>query len=535
MSAAAAWRLGVSVAALAIVLVFAGQWLTGRSAAKNGHGPLFTVEKGPLTISVTEPGTIKPRDQITVICEVEGRSTILDIVPEGTHVKKGDFLVQLDVTAQEDTRVNLEIVVQNAEAQAEQARENLENVKTESEADLDRVSLNLRFATEDLDQYKNGEFPSAVKELEARIVLAERDLERARERLKWSQKLFEERYLAEADLRADELAVRKAELDVELAASALALLRDFTYKRRMVQLESDIKQASRAVDRSRRMGGANTRQAEVALRARESELRQHRIRLGKVKEQIEKGRIVAPRDGMVVYATSAQGDWRGNREPLAAGQIVREREELICLPTASTFMAEVKVHESNLDKIRVGLPVRVTVDALPGRLFVGRVDSVAILPDAASMFMNPDLKLYRTEIHIDEGSDILRTGMSCSAEIVVEEHASALFVPIQCVVVVKGMPTAFVVAGAGAQPREVRLGLDNNRMVRILDGLSSGDRVLLSPPLSAGVQPDGNVSRRPIARIVDDAGASANASGAASASPSAGREGEAQKTEAASP
>jgi len=449
----------------------------------------FTVDEAPLTISVTESGTIKPREQEIIKSEIEGRTTILYLIPEGTRVKEGELLVELDASNLEDEKIEQEIRVENTDAGFIQTREDLEVVKNQAQSDIEKAELTLRFAKEDLQQYIDGEYPNALREHEARITLAEEEVRRAEENFKWSQVLFDEEYLAESELKADELTVKKARLDVELARNNLTLLKEFTYKRTLAQLESDMRQAEMAMERVKRKASADILQAEAKLRAKESELRQQRDKLDKINDQIAKARIVAPREGLVVYATSAKAHWRGNAEPLDEGQEVREREELIYLPTASTFMAEVKVHESNLEKIEVGLPVRITVDALPGQQFRGRVAVIAPLPDAMSMFMNPDLKLYGTEIHIDGGGDVLRTGMSCRAEILIDRYDSVLFVPVQCVVRVNGETTVFVGEGSGTTPRPVKIGLDNNRMVRVLDGLAAGEKVLLAPPLDAAEAP----------------------------------------------
>jgi HlyD family secretion protein len=135
------------------------------------------------------------------------------------------------------------------------------------------------------------------------------------------------------------------------------------------------------------------------------------------------------------------------------------------------------------------MPCRVTVDAVPNRLFAGRVAKIAVLPDATSWWGNPDLKVYNTEIHIDDGAE-LRAGMSCRAEIVVETYAQALFVPIQCVVREGGRTVAYMESDGGPAPVPVDVGLDNNSMVRILSGLKRGDRVLLNPPLSGEPLPE---------------------------------------------
>jgi len=480
-------RLSVrSVAGIAAAVLFVA-FGVARCARDDGgsgsDGPFFATVKGPLTISVTESGTVKPSEQEIIKCELEGRTTILYLIPEGTRVKKGELLVELDASKLEDSKVDQDIRVQNAKAAFIQSRENLEVVKNQAQSDIDKAELTLRFAKEDLEQYREGLFPNELKEQEARIVLAKEELQRAQEQVKWSKVLFGEKYLAESELQADELAAKKAALDVDLATNKLTLLKEFTYKRNVAQLESDVKQAEMALERTKRKASANVVQAETDLRAKESEFKRQNEKFKKIKDQISKARITAPRDGLVVYATSTQFRWRGNSEPLDEGQEVRERQELIHLPTASTFKAEVKVHESNLDKIRLGLPVRITVDAIPGREFVGRVSFVAPLPDPTSMFMNPDLKVYNMEITIRGGGDVLRTGMSCNADIIVEHYDSALYIPVQAVTRIGGRPTAFVRKRSGTEPRSVEIGLDNNSMVLVLGGLEEGEEVLLTPPL----------------------------------------------------
>ena len=131
------------------------------------------------------------------------------------------------------------------------------------------------------------------------------------------------------------------------------------------------------------------------------------------------------------------------------------------------------------------MPVRVTVDALAGRTFTGSVAKIAPLPDAQMVWLNPDLKVYNTEIYLEGDGNYLRTGMSCSAEIIVEEYDNAIYIPIQAVLRVGGEPTAYVLNEKGFEPRKVEIGLDNNRMIRIIDGLQAGEKVLLAPPLAA--------------------------------------------------
>ena len=333
--------------------------------------------------------------------------------------------------------------------------------------------------------------------MESNITLAREEMERASEKYKWSEKLFAEKYISQTELETDRLTKKRAELDHELSVAARDLLRDFTYHRTLAQLKSDIDQTRMALDRVRRKAQADIIQAEADLKAKDLAFKQQKDKLEKTEQQIEKTKIHAPIDGMVIYATSAKGSWRGNQEPLDEGQIVRERQELIYLPTANAMVAKVKIHESNLDKIDTGLPVEVKVDALPEKSFTGKVATIAPLPDAQSLWLNPDLKIYSTHINLDGTAEGLRTGMSCRATIIMAQYDDAVYVPVQSILKVGRQPTAFVLHNNEVENRPVKIGLDNNSMVRIISGLEPGEKVLLAPPLAQAAKADDAPSQKP--------------------------------------
>jgi hypothetical protein len=97
------------------------------------------------------------------------------------------------------------------------------------------------------------------------------------------------------------------------------------------------------------------------------------------------------------------------------------------------------------------------------------------------------LKLYSTQIYVDNGSSTLRTGMSCEAEILVAYYPAALYLPVQCIVRVGGQPTVYLQGKDGLEPRTIELGQDNGRMAHVLEGVQAGEEVSLTPPLSDGV------------------------------------------------
>jgi HlyD family secretion protein len=476
------------IAALVVVaiVVSGAVWLTVvRGSDKSAQDvATFPAKRGPLTISVVESGSIKARDQLIIKNEVEGRTSIITLVREGTHVKKGDLLVELDASTLQDNKIDQEIRVRNTEAAYVNARENLAIVTSQADSDVNEAELAVEFARQDLRKYEEGQYPKDVNEVNKRITLAKEELGRAQQTLAWSVKLFEEKYLSETEKASDEIAVKRKKLEVELAEAELKLLQEYTHPRQIRQLQSDVQQAASALDRARRKADSDKRQAQTDLTAKEAEYTRQQQKLEKILDQLTKTTIRAPSDGLVVYATSTKGGLASMmREPLMEGQQVVEKQELIYLPMGNSTMAEVGVHEASLAKVRVGQPAVITLETLPGKRFLGTVGLVAPLPDSTGMFLNPDLKVFNTQIHLDTDDPALRSGMTCKAEIIVEQYDDAVYIPMQAVTRVGGDTTVYLLEGKEVVPRKVEIGLDNNRMVRIVSGLAEGEAVVLDPPL----------------------------------------------------
>ncbi len=487
----ARWRrlLPVGIAG-AVVVVIVGALLVTRAAglsAGTGTTPIFQVQRGPLTISVVEAGTIKSQDQVVLKNEVEGQTTLIYLIPEGTRVQAGQLLAELDASKLQDDRVEQQIKVDNAEAEYIRARENLAVVENQADSDISKAELTDKFAEEDVTKYLEGEFPQKKLEAESKITIASEETERATEKLQWSERLYNEKYISQTELQADSLAKKKAELDLTVAKAAKDLLIVYTHNRQLEQLKSDVDQAHLALERTKLKANADIVQAKAQLSAKEAERNQQKSKLTKLDEQIRKSKLTAPREGLVVYATSTRTGGRGGMtQPLEEGQTIRERQELIYLPSTQAMMAELMIHESSLEKVQLDQPVYVNVDAMPGRTFTGRVRFIAPLPDAQNMFMNPDRKVYATRVHLDGANPELRTGMSCRAEIMVEKFDEAVYVPVQAVVRVAGQPTVYVRDEDGFEPRTVETGLDNTNMVHVKTGVQPGEVVSLTPPLDTG-------------------------------------------------
>ncbi|MBQ6522820.1 MAG: hypothetical protein IJI15_08360, partial [Atopobiaceae bacterium] len=168
-------------------LAAAGIFLVGRKGGSDGgtQDLYATVQEGPLVISVEEYGEIAPSQQIVLKNEVQGRCSIISLVPEGSIVKEGDVLVQLDISAKIDEKDSQEITLQNAESALEVAREALEIQRNQSESDVDLAEEAYAFAKEDLEKYEQGEYPAKLVNQKGQLALKEQQVKQAKDKYEW--------------------------------------------------------------------------------------------------------------------------------------------------------------------------------------------------------------------------------------------------------------------------------------------------------------------------------------------------------------
>jgi len=484
----------VVLAGLAVLAVLFAALSGGRSDEKDSDEPLWTVARGPLTISVTEAGRIQNKDEIIVRNETDCSLKILSLTEEGTVVKKGDIIISLDDVDLESARDSAALDVRRLESDLMAATERREILKSQMQSNVEKAELDLKFARLDLERVTLGVHPQSLEAADANITMAEEDLERAEEDYAWSTKLSGKGFITLKELKADELSAKQKRLNLKIKKSDHALLIKYTHPQEVEKLGSAVKQSEMALDRNRRLAKAELTGQQAEMFKYEDKLLSARKELTKLEERLVACKIVAPADGMVIFATSGGRRRHQSRERMEVGATVLPKHPLVRMPTSSKMQAVISVQEASKPKLSENMVATVTVDALPDRTFLGKLTEIAILPDSTQSWLNPDLKVYNCKVELDASDEAMRPGMNCEVEIVIEEHSDAWFVPIQCVLQIDGQPTVYLQKKDGVEKRVVSTGRDNNVMIHILDGLSDGDEVMLAPPLEEAMKHDNGSS-----------------------------------------
>jgi HlyD family secretion protein len=468
-----------------LVLAGTGVWLARGGDEAEGAVRGAKVRRGSLKVAVVQRGNLAAKDANSVKSEVEGQSTILWLVPEGTQVKPGDLLVELDASDLVDKKVAQEISVQNAEASYQKAKAQYDIQESQNRSDIEAAERKLAFARIDKEKYEasNGDYAQLFAAAEEKIKLAEGELAKSQNTYDWSKQLAQKGFLTKSELDRDELDFQRAQVSLDQARRNKQLLVDYDAPRKRAELDADLREAQRGLDRAQLEATSKIVDYQAALGTSRSKLDLEKEKLAKYIDQLAKSKIKSSTTGMVVYARVEGGGRMGGSEPIQEGTTVRERQEILSIPTTGGLIVEASIHESVLKQVSIGKSCSIQVDALPGQVFKGRVQFVALLPDKGSWWANPNQRLYRTEIAVEDGNLEMRPGMSCSVEILSDLIEDCLQVPVQSVVLNEGRTIAFVAAAAGSvEQRTVKVGRASETFVEVTEGLKEGEEVLLAPP-----------------------------------------------------
>jgi len=480
--------------------------------------PTVPVRRGDLTVTVTKGGTLQATESLDIKSEVDGSHQILELIPEGTiiteeDVEKGRVLVRIDVAELEDREGNQEIAFRNAEAAYTQAQENLDIQKKDNESNIAAAALKLKFAYMELERYVGKTLAAEILEKagkvdfsrviegrehmavqvmldlaakEADVQLAEEELKRAQEKLLSTQRLKAKNFVSKTELEADQLAETRKRIALQRAKDELELFKVYTLPKEAEKRYSDCVEAQRDLDKVKVRARSQLTQVEAQLESHRVAYERQKEQLEKTREMIANGTIRATRPGLVVYASTSD-PWRHRQNPIQEGTNVQRNMSILTIPDLQTLAARVDIHETDIASIELGQKAHVTVEALPGKVFRGKV--VRRAPMATSEgWRGGGIRVYKTDVAVDvknlpEGVKLtqLTPGMSATAEIVVAELKSVLHVPIQAVTTYRGDRICWVKTPQGPERRVVSIGQFTGRFIVITEGLKEGEEVYLAP------------------------------------------------------
>jgi len=330
-----------------------------------------------------------------------------------------------------------------------------------------------RLLADEGDRVKAGQILAILdqEEVRAQVGLARTNLQAARARLAQAEAGVQ-MLKAQVQTRISETlaTLEKARKSLERARDLFTQGAISREALDLTKAEHDVAQAAyEAALASRDQLAVKEREIEVAraeVKRMEASLRLEEVRLTKTV-------IVSPIDGLVIKRQASEGETIG----LGSGPLFTLGEAMFTIVDPSRYYISASVDEFDASKVRIGLPARVTLDAVPGRIFRGKVSKVSPAIAGAGQ----EARTLSIRVTLEEGREHLKPGMSADVEVIVSSLPGVLFLPTQAILRREGQSFVYLVKDGRVEQKPVVTGASNWNETEIKGGVEEGALVILTP------------------------------------------------------
>lgn len=468
-----------------------------------------------LRSTVTASGEIRPIQFINLTSEVQGRIEEI-FVSEGDRVVQGQQLVRLDPT---QLQSNTDAQLANYQASQNDVQSSRSQV-TAAQNQLIQAQQGLNASQAQVD--------TAVQQVNTarqNVVAAQTDVDKAQielttanRELKRNEELLESGVISRFEYDNAKDRVANAQVALRNAQSRLR-----TAQLGVNEAESRVKESRARVNQQQSVVNDARRGIQTATynsESSESRARQQMALLTGSKNQRDKTLQLAPINGVIADIPSKVGTFA------VAGL---STTPLLTIADMSTINVEVKIDETEIDKVAVGQPAKVKVDAFGEKEIMGEVvqkTPLAVGKSQTSGGLSTNInvqeaKEFRVVIQIkdapDEVKDGLRPGMSATATITTKTVENVVAVPLQAVIEKKPdaspSPTiqgdlqtpsekpktikgVYILDGNKVKFIEVQTGITGESEIQITSGLSEGQEVITGPSRILNTLKEGAVVKK---------------------------------------
>lgn len=240
------------------------------------------------------------------------------------------------------------------------------------------------------------------------------------------------------------------------------------------QTQMSYQKSEIALDKKRRDYLLERNRLKIQVSRAQSNVREFQDRINKYQEALASTVIKAPDNGIVMFAKDYNGKTYGKDT-----EVNIWRPLIGTLPDMSEVVTECYIREIDISKIALNDSVRIKIDALPDKVFHGKVVKIANIGEDHKDF---DMKVFKVRIKIDQSDPQMKPGMTANNDIIIGSYRDQLLVPMKAVFSKNGKPVVYLKDGRGIVEKEINLTADNGNFGVVDNGLEVGDLILMYQP-----------------------------------------------------
>lgn len=461
------------IALVLIIAVLAGFTVLSHKMSKKKVVPtqaqVRAVEGLPVSVAMITKGNVEETIPVTgdiaaltsVSLASKNTLRVVDVAArEGDIVRAGQTLIRLDSSDAASQVSAAEAGLLSARARLSQAETSAASQSTQSSAAIAQAKAGLEIAQSHLAVVKQGARSQEKLVAQNAVDSAKANLANASSNYKRYKGLAEQ-----GAVSAQQLDTYKTQLDVaqaqyESAVQQLSLIKEGARAEDIDAAQSQVKQAQEGLRTAR----ANASQVAI----RREDIKNARAGVAEAQAALAKAKSVYY-DTALRTTTSSVVSYRA----VEPGQMAQAGTTLMTVVNLGTVYFQANVSERVIDKMRVNQPVTVSVDALPGKQFVGHIAKIYPVASAAS-------RNFSVKIFVPNPGQDLRPGMFARGNIAIGIHPNTLLAPNDAVDERHGDNFVFVLSDSTVKMVPVQTGITGLASTEIQEPtpLKPGDEVV---------------------------------------------------------
>lgn len=447
------------------------------------------VERKTFQLKVILEGVLESAkmEEVSIPSKLWGELLVLDALPQGTKVNKGESLISLDMEKIDEkirsARHELTIIGLDREI----IKADLKLAEIVNPLELATLERKNKETQEDLIRHQKINRPFSEKAAAFNLKSYQESLAYAQEELKQLKKMYEADDLTE---ETEEIILRRAENAVERSTFALdgaKIRNEETLRFRIPREDVDLKESAKR----------SALALQVARKTKPAELEKKRLEGKKLEHQREKAaenlerlqgdrkamQALSPSAGIVYHGTFDRGKWSGPaplKTRLRRGGALKPHEVFMTIVAPRPLFIRTAVAEKDFRKLKEGAKGKVKTIAFPDLEMEGKIREISSFPVAPNKF---DVLV---DVSLPKGTEQLLPGMSCKIEIISYRKENALVVPSTAVFSdEEESGDSFVYLhrkGKKPSKRTVKTGKQSGDQTEILEGIKPGMEILAEKP-----------------------------------------------------
>ena len=470
---------------------------------------LLTARRGDLDVTLRLRGTLRAMQEVSIKAPRSGE--IGNMVANGARVKAGQLVLEMDSEEVENALREHTADVQVREAELRDVQKEVEKARHTAKLDSEAAKLVRQLEESRLKELKAR--PTDRERLEARIKveLAEALAEASAEAAVLVRELVDSGYAPEEELRSAQLDLAKARADLAAARARRQTVEAGASTSDLEEARLQLAQANLAEQFALKSIATTDEWTETKLARFSRRLERENEKLAEAERRLDEHRVTSPVGGIVLYAPRHHGGiWQ-------VGQRSWQGATVMTIPETSRMKVIIQIPAGWVRRLESSgeIPARVTVPALPDRVFPARLVKISSIGrdefeglDSATTekLGRAERQVFEAEIHLDEEAENLLPGFGAEAEVILSRVEDAIIVPRMALIEAPARPsrggrhgglgpaatpagTVYVKTGSGYEERTVSILARNSFEAAVKGPVVEGDLLYPGRPPGTAQKP----------------------------------------------